>query len=339
MWWDTRVILCACLLVNSVAAVNHLARLRRTNQLRTRSNCLEFLEYLPSSWEEGWLQKADSLTRSICDTMQQERRQAKEWLDGVASHDVPKYSAQTKRFWTPLSKVDSMSVWSFYKYRDVCSDDKQYVYVPIEPAVGLLRNPFATPCTSFDPKQNVIDVQDREYLLLASPTWTQYFPGRKLLFDLGTGTSFDSSLLWFVEKYQHLGVQFDEIWSWEARDTNPHAYWQTVPDKWVSKLHFYNTFATEHTNLSAPLGMILDQYKAGDFVVVKLDIDNEELESIIVRGLLDIAHVLGELFFEKHFDAPEMRPYFGDGLSTDLTGTLQMFRQYRSAGVRLHYWP
>lgn len=330
-----RITLCACLVINTVAAVNRVAR-SRASRMSTVANCLEFSEYLPSGWEADWLQKADRLPQSICGAMQQENRQAKVWLDGVASHDVPQYSPEKRMFWNSLNQDD---VWSFYKYRDVCSKNERYVHVPIEPAVGLLRNPFATPCISSDPKQEVIDVQDRGYLLLAPSTMTEYFPGRKLLFDLGTGTSFDSSLLWFVEEYQQRGVNFDEIWSWEARETNPHVYWQTVPDEWVPKLHFYNTFATEHSNLSAPLGIILDQYKAGDFIVVKLDIDNEELESKIVQSLLEISHVLGEVFFEKHFDAPEMRPYFGPGLTTDLKGTLQMFHQFRSAGVRLHYWP
>ena len=265
--------------------------------------------------------------------MADDQEEARTWVEDLAQTDPPEYNTSTH-------KTSADGVWSFFKYRDVCSSTKKdMVYVPIEPAVGLLRHPFAAPCDSFAINQASFDVQDREYLLLATKQFIKSFPGRKYLFDLGTGTSFSSSLQWFVDRYKQRGVIFDEIWCWEATATDAQAYWQSVPEQYVSKIHFYNTFATQGLGASAPLGIMQGRYQKGDYVVVKLDIDNDALEDQILDGLLKLRHKVGELFFEKHFDNEEMHPYFGEGLRTGLHETLQLFRKFRQVGARLHYWP
>ena len=48
--------------------------------------------------------------------------------------------------------------------------------------------------------------------------------------------------------------------------------------------------------------------------------------------------MIAEMYFEQHFDAPEMRMYFGT-LNTTLSDVQQMFKRFRSKGLRLHYWP
>ena len=291
--------------------------------------CLKFQEYLPSSWEAKWLQKASTRQDAICSTLDQESNKSQLWLQGIAHPDLmPSYQSK-------LREDHTDAVWSSFKYHDICSAKKKFVFVPIEPVVGLLRNPFAAPCNQGN---DPLDVEDRNFVLLATPQLLNDFPGRKFLFDLGTGKSFQSSLLWFVENYEKRGIMFDEIWAWEADETSSHNYWKTVPDEIVAKLHFYNTFASDQTGPATPLGMIQRHFREGDFIAVKLDIDNETLESNIMSKVPDIRHMIAELFFEKHFDAPEMRPYFGQ-LNTTYGETLLMFNRYRKLGLRLHYWP
>ena len=286
--------------------------------------CLTFAEYLPSEWEAEWLHEGPTRQDIICSTLDQESNKSTVWLEGIAHSD-----------YIPQMQNRSDAVWSTFKYHDTCSAKSKVVFVPIEPAVGLLRNPFAAPCNQGN---NALEVEDRNYVLLATPQLLNDFPGRKLLFDLGTGKSFQSSLLWFIEKYEERGITFDEIWAWEVEETSSHNYWKSVPDEHVAKLHFYNTFASDHTGPGAPLGMIERRFRHGDFVAVKLDIDNEILENSIMRKIIGIRHMIAELFFEKHFDAPEMRPYFGQ-LKTTFSDTLSMFNEYRKLGLRLHYWP
>lgn len=296
--------------------------------VRSKQGCLEYIEYLPSEWELEWLNLASSRQNTICATIERESSHSETWLNSIADADVISRNAQTD-----LSH-DLDFVWSFFKYRDVCSWNREEFFIPIEPAVGLLRNPFSAPCRG----SSVLDVQDRNYIFIAPEPLQKFYPGRKLLFDLGTGASFLSSLTWFADSYTRKGITFDEIWAWEAQATPPHEYWQTVPEEYVSKLHFYNTYASDQLSPTAPLGILESRFKTGDFIVVKLDIDNEILENSIMRKVMTMKDKIAELFFEKHFDAPEMQPYFGK-LSTTYNDTLTMFHQFRSLGIRLHYWP
>lgn len=318
----------ACV-VALVIAVASLRSVPAGAQLSVRSpSCLKFARYIPSKWESQWLQGSLKRDLAICDLINKQRSESEVWLDGVSHPDQLSF--------LPTRPPDQMDpVWSLYKYHDTCTAQSKVIYVPIEPAVGLLRHPLAAPCNVSD---QALDVQDRDYLYLAPPAFTNDYPGRRLLFDLGTGASFSSSLSWFLEGYGQKGITFDEIWCWEAVETGAHEYWRSVPDDYVSKLHFYNTYASDDTGPAAPLGILHKTFQKGDFVVIKLDIDNEELENNIMQKLKDVRHMVGELFFEKHFDAAEMRPYFGT-LKTTYAETLQLFLEYRKLGVRIHYWP
>ena len=42
-------------------------------------------------------------------------------------------------------------------------------------------------------------------------TWAALYPGRRMLFDIGTGGYKSGSLPWLTEVYQRRGVQFDDI--------------------------------------------------------------------------------------------------------------------------------
>ncbi|KAL3132127.1 hypothetical protein ABBQ32_008736 [Trebouxia sp. C0010 RCD-2024] len=323
------VLMFACFIVAIARFHSSGAAAARSFTQSPLTKCLKFARYIPSKWESDWLQLSVEREIAICDLVNKERSNSELWLSGVLHPDQLIFPQSKNRG----DVIDS--VWSLYKYHDTCAPKAKVIYVPIEPAVGLLRNPLAAPCNT---GSEALNVDDRDYLYLAPPDLTNDYPGRKLLFDLGTGTSFSSSLSWFVEAYSNKGVEFDEIWSWEAAETGPHEYWKSVPDEYVSKLHFYNTYASDEAGPAAPLGILHRTFQQGDFVVIKLDIDNEMLESTIMQQLIHVHHMIGELFFEKHFDAVEMRPYFGS-LTTSYNDTLQMFNKYRKLGIRLHYWP
>lgn len=53
-----------------------------------------------------------------------------------------------------------------------------------------------------------------------------------------------------------------------------------------------------------------------------------------------VVAMIAEMYFEQHFDAPEMLPYFKvSGLATTLSDVQQLFHGFRTKGLRLHYWP
>lgn len=58
-----------------------------------------------------------------------------------------------------------------------------------------------------------------------------------------------------------------------------------------------------------------------------------------LRNNTEILGMVAEMYFEQHFDALEMRSSFGTGLKTKLADVQQLFHDFRSKGLRLHYWP
>ena len=59
-----------------------------------------------------------------------------------------------------------------------------------------------------------------------------------------------------------------------------------------------------------------------------------------LAGDPSIVAMIAEMFFEQHFNAPEMRPHFKlSGINTTLSDVQQMFHSFRGRGLRLHYWP
>jgi len=82
-------------------------------------------------------------------------------------------------------------------------------------------------------------------------------------------------------------------------------------------------------------------YSSSCLQVVKLDIDNSELEMSIMAEVLrdeELQGMIGEMMFEMHYDSRDMQRYFGSPNMTYIK-TLETFRSYREMGIPLHYWP
>ncbi len=54
-----------------------------------------------------------------------------------------------------------------------------------------------------------------------------------------------ASLLPVAEKYHMRGLDFDEVWGWEAAQVDATAFWASVPPDVMPKLHFYNAYVSE----------------------------------------------------------------------------------------------
>ena len=81
-------------------------------------------------------------------------------------------------------------------------------------------------------------------------------------------------------------------------------YWSVVPDEYVSRLHFYNTgFDTNTSHAAHPMNIIRAIFKPGDVVIIKLDIDNSELELSVIKEIEDnpvLIRMITEMYFEMH---------------------------------------
>ena len=70
------------------------------------------------------------------------------------------------------------------------------------------------------------------------------------------------------------------------------------------------------------------------------DIDNAPLEKELIHQIdKPLASVIQSFHFEKHYDVPEMRKYFGGGLSDNYTHALEQLSSLRRLGMQLHAWP
>ena len=79
---------------------------------------------------------------------------------------------------------------------------------------------------------------------------------------------------------------------------------QTVPV--LSRMHFFNTPITrDFSDASHPLNIIRSIFQPGDFVAIKLDIDDGPLETAIVKEIEDdplLMSIIAEMMFEQHYD-------------------------------------
>ena len=62
-----------------------------------------------------------------------------------------------------------------------------------------------------------------------------------------------------------------------------------------------------------PVDWIHDLYKPGDYIVFKLDIDNDAVEGELIQQVLAMENaggIIAEMFFEKHYSAADMKMHF-----------------------------
>eukprot|EP00889_Picochlorum_renovo_P001305 jgi/Picre1/28335/NNA_003741.t1 len=209
----------------------------------------------------------------------------------------------------------------------------------IEPLIGHFRHPFALP--NCKPEGNAVQTQDRSYIAFggACRVDDSIYPGKRYLFDLGTA-AFSTSLQYFISRYSGLGIEFDSIWAWEAEQM-PN-YWDSVPHDVQGKLHFYNqAISSDLTSPSHPLKILKTVYQPGDFVVLKLDIDNTPLEMSIMDEVERdeaLRNMISDFMFELHYNSTDMQVHFGSP-NMSYAEALMTLRRFRELGVPLHYWP
>eukprot|EP00890_Picochlorum_soloecismus_P004060 jgi/Picsp_1/4655/NSC_02025-R1_protein len=295
---------------------------------------LKFVEYVPSVLEQKWFQDRNMYgadPSKICQALAEQADALSLWVS-ITGNTSPSgslfgpYNATQDELFSKLVYVSPQT-------------NKKHVRV-IEPLVGHLRHPYALPHCKPD-RPDAVHVQDRSYIAFAGLTsWEPHlYPGKKYLFDLGTA-DFETSLKYMIGQYEGMGIHFDRIWAWEV--TAKPAYWDTVTENIQGKLHFYNKPVSADVKSPAhPLQILKSIYKAGDYAVVKLDIDNSELEMSImdeVRRDEELKRIIGEMMFEMHYDSRDMQRYFRRP-NMSYTKTVETFRSYREMGIPLHYWP
>eukprot|EP00667_Euglena_gracilis_P018641 EG_transcript_19844 len=214
----------------------------------------------------------------------------------------------------------------------------------LEPLAVSLRHPYF-PCA--DPKAQFFDTSFLAFPFAADVPHTHayFFDVGSTYFDTGIRGSLDS-LAWFMGSYAQRGFHFAHIYAWEIKQIDHTAYWQRVPNAFKPRMHFFNTAASANeTSGMNPLRIVEWVAKPEDYVVFKLDIDNNEVEVSLILQLLHspkLIRLVDEVFWENHVRySPSMWRGWGDlqnltGPCTTLAGSYRCFQQMRQVGIRAH---
>ena len=150
------------------------------------------------------------------------------------------------------------------------------------------------------------------------------------------------------------GFSFDRIYAWEYTEIKPAEYWKAVPGKLVPYLTFYNVPVSKDANSSnSVINTIESVAHKEDFVTLKLDVDNPNVELPILADILQrpgVANLIDEFFFEFHFRCEIMNKWWQGtislndtapkyGFELDRPHVMDVFQKLRYMGIRAHIWP
>jgi hypothetical protein len=240
------------------------------------------------------------------------------------------------------------NILSYFEVEEDCGNGAVVEYVPIEPVIGFMRHPMVLCLDQY------IDVVDKDYMFLLNSLVVFPSPKRNhvvtkyYLFDLGASL-YDqggggASQKWFVEEYRSRGIEFDRILCWEGTQATPESIYKAYPNDVVDKVSYYNVLAEQDLDTKmSPVRMIKALVKPSDFLVLKLDIDNDPVELAIINSFIDdpsVTNLIDEFFFEHHVNN---NPVEHMGWETNkkimnITQSYSLFYKLRKAGIRAHSW-
>ena len=334
------------------------------------------VHYIPSPLETEWSTAVRARAGRLCEAVEAEAPLWQHWFDAAAQAvpGAPKEGALgfLQRRPAPFDAAADARVWSTLNVAFPGAGDQT---VRLEPLAGFLRDP-RTSCrgvSSLQPAISYASEDAKGHIFLDKQFYTEVARAlrtaqgearrpRVLLFDIGSTRWFAAGegaetghrgIHWFVDTYARLGLPFDDIYAWEARPTAAAEYFKGMPLSVVARTHFLNLPVRAASGAAAGDGSLPDDIIAfiktaaqpGDFVVLKLDIDAEELEERIVLDLMadDAALALiGDFYFEHHVENAVMGPLgWGPAGShiRDIADSIHLFQALRRRGIRAHSWP
>lgn len=303
-------------------------------------DCKITLTYVPAAWEEDFVANMSKYQegglRNLCRPIKKYKPLVDRWMT--------LWQHINEKGWKDLPSW-SKSTFSYFRRTVKCEKQgtRSTIDVPIEPLVSFLRHPLYL-CFSSTEQYRV----NKDYMLLAHPGLTNAGSKRikKYMFDAGASSyrkgAGGASTSWFIETYRKNGVEFDDMFCWEAQG-NQQQLLREYPFDILLKTHY---FVVPVSARKDAFHNILNwiRYKATeeDFVVFKLDIDTPEVESALAEQLLnpEIAKLVDEFFFEDHVSKSPMEDHGWSHVAKhhDLAHSIVYFQKLRKLGIRAHSW-
>ncbi|GLI67052.1 hypothetical protein VaNZ11_011240 [Volvox africanus] len=260
---------------------------------------------------------------------------------------------------TSLSDApDADAVLSYFHTIMQCGPYRFTQKEHIESLVAALRHPFSIKCPegTFSQLPPLTNIFEKSYVLLASWAGPVQATKNKYYLDAGAGIGYraNANQHWMLETYEARGIKMDRALYWEAQSAQGPALLDGVPPDMFPAFAFYNIPAPENlTDGRNPLNVMAKIAKPGDFVSIKLDIDQPGIEDGWLRAILGndsaaagafksrYAQLIDELFWEHHFNFMPMRSCCWQGLvdaNSHLVDSMKLFIKLRELGIRSHYW-
>lgn len=296
-------------------------------------NCIvQSVTYESSPIEQWWLEESSKLTMSSVISTPQT---IQAYCETIRSQNDTVHAIVD----TPHASTDDLdrSIFSSFVTSQKCNSGTKHTRTFIEPLFGMLRDPRSfcghmfghDEATMFsEPWYDRPFVLSRDNIILGVSTSA----ASRLFFDLGA-SSFDqgpggTSQQYFYEAFQRVGTLFDRYIAWEASPVDPQKLFSVVPDDLFSSYQYFNIPVDKNaSNPKFPVNVLKSVASTRDFVALKLDIDNSDIEDVVIQELLksDHAALIDEFFWEQH-----------DGSLRDQYDRLLRFRKM---GMRAHAWP
>ena len=308
-------------------------------------NCVQHT-YHSSLWENTWLQNVNAISDGSkawsrgCYMLQSSVENSNTWMN------MWKQRQRWRKHQT-MSVTWNTDVISHHNFTNVCK--KSVLFIPIEPLVGFLRHPWFEQRYCKNPATwDFLTNKDYMFSTWSFETHVDEPRGRSYLFDLGSGPGpGGSGQNWFTKTYRERGIVFDRVLAWEAKPYTPEQWLSTLPLDVHDVVSFYNVAVDPSLgSRNNPLRVLQTLAHPNDFVVLKLDIDNCEVEEKLVHQILNdstLSTLIDELYWEHHVQMSPMQ-YKGWGLHINrytnqtLASSYKLFRSLRTQGIRAHSW-
>ncbi len=148
---------------------------------------------------------------------------------------------------------------------------------------------------------------------------------------------------YFVEQLEKQCLELAGVFAWEVTFASPDVVWREIPGYLKSRYRWFNVPATTGTgDWDNPLTHIAAVATPDDYVMFKLDIDNNDVEEAIVAGLMASPHLMNlidEMVWEHHVRfEPLVGAWHTDNSPKIMNDSLALFSAMRRAGMRIHSW-
>ena len=272
-----------------------------------------FSKYVSSPWEYEWHKNINRFQNEVCAITKHDEIKCDKWIQSLTKGGFP------------------MDIFSYFVFDNNCTNEVRLHF--IEPLVGLTRHPYF--CLHGEEF-----LVNKDYMLIYPIDTHQ----NNYYFDLGASTytsgAGGSSQSWFVET-AYPNIRWDGIYCWESSPVNAEQVWAEIPGNLKPVYHWYNIPVNPAVNHSDnALEYIAKVARPEDWVVLKIDIDNSDVEMQLLERILQdttISSLIDELFFEHHVDVEPMLKYWGRN-PLKLSDTYTLFHRLRNLGILAHSW-